>query len=112
MQYLQGVALRRTRRVDGVGVDRSLPRDAVRALRTATLPSAAAAARLETCAAALRRPGRGNAVSTCRCASGSERRRGRTRRGAGVVEALEPLRCLGGPPALRSRRSAYGEGRR
>ena len=39
MQYLQGVALRRTRRVDGVGVDRSLPRDAVRALRTATLPS-------------------------------------------------------------------------
>ena len=36
MQYLQGVALRRTRRVDGVGVDRSLPRDAVRALRTAT----------------------------------------------------------------------------
>ena len=35
-------------------------------------------------------PDRGNGVSTCRCASGSERRRGRTRRGAGVVEALEP----------------------
>ena len=33
---LSGVALRRTRRVDGVEVDLSLPRDAVRTLRTAT----------------------------------------------------------------------------
>ena len=35
-------------------------------------------------------PDLGNGVSTCRCGSNSERRRSRTRRGAGVVEALEP----------------------
>ena len=52
-------------------------------------------------------PALGNGVSTCRCASGSERRRSRTRRGAGVVEALEP--STGGPPTLRSRRAAYGK---
>ena len=52
---------------------------------------------VETRAAALRRPGlRGNGVSTCRCASGSERRRSRTRRGAGVVEALEPSTGVSG----------------
>ena len=34
--------------------------------------------------------GVGYGVSTCRCASGAERRRSRTRRSAGVVEALEP----------------------
>ncbi len=45
-------------------------------------------------------PDRGNGVSTCRCASGSERRRSRTRRGAGVVEALEPLRVSRGPASL------------
>ena len=63
--------------------------DAVLALRTATLPSAAAAARSRPVRRLLGVPDRGNGVSTCRCASGSERRRGRTRRGAGVVEALE-----------------------
>ena len=54
---LQGVALHRTRRIDGVKVAGSPLLGAVLALRTATRPSAAAAARLETCAAALRRPG-------------------------------------------------------
>ena len=42
---LQGVALRRTRRIDGVKVAGSPLLGAVLALRTATLPSAAAAAR-------------------------------------------------------------------
>ena len=42
------MARRRTRRVDGVEVDRSLPRDAVRALRTATTPIAPVRGRLRT----------------------------------------------------------------
>ena len=107
---LQGVALRRTRRVDGVRVAGSPLLGAVLALRTATLPSAAAAARSRPVRRLLGVPDRGNGVSTSRCASGSERRRSRTRRGAGVVEALEP--CPGVAPALRSRRAAYGEVRR
>ena len=41
-------------------------------------------------------PDLGNGVSTCRCASGSEQRRSRTRRGAGVVEALEPYTGVSG----------------
>ena len=112
-QHLQGVALRRTRRADSVEVDRSLPRDAARALRTATLPSAAATARLETCAAALRRPG-----PRQRCLDVPVRERlgaatephATRRRRRGSAGAL--YGCLGGPPALRSRRAAYGEGRR
>ncbi len=70
--------------------------DAVLALRTATLPSAAAAARSRPVRRLLGVPDRGNGVSTCRCASGSERRRSRTRRGAGVVEALEPSTGVSG----------------
>ena len=70
---------------------------------------------VETRAAALRRPGlRGNGVSTCRCASGSERRRSRTRRGAGVVEALEAFTGVSGVAGgvSRASRVAYGKGRR
>ena len=93
---LQGVALRRTRRVDGVRVDgpsvRCRPSAAHR-----NAPLRGGGGEVETRAAALRRPGlRGNGVSTCRCASGSERRRSRTRRGAGVVEALEPSTGVSG----------------
>ena len=47
-QHNPGVALRRTRRVDGVEVDRSLPLDAVRALRNATTPTAPVRGRLDT----------------------------------------------------------------
>ena len=60
-----GAILRRTRRVDGVEVDPSLPRDAVRALRSATTPtllSAAASPPLETLAATLGVPERGDGV--------------------------------------------------
>ena len=48
LQHNLGVALRRTRRVDGVEVDRSLPRDAVLALRNATTPTAPVRGRLGT----------------------------------------------------------------
>ena len=95
-QELQGVALHRTRRIDGVKVAGSPLLGAVLALRTATLPSAAAAARSRPVRRLLGVPDRGNGVSTCRCASGSERRRSRTRRGAGVVEALEPSTGVSG----------------
>ncbi len=47
-QHNLGVARRRTRRVDGVKVDPSLPRDAVRALRSATRPTAPVRGRLGT----------------------------------------------------------------
>ena len=47
-QHNPGVALRRTRRVDGVEVDRSLLLDAVLALRTATTPTAPVRGRLDT----------------------------------------------------------------
>ena len=88
--------------------------DAVLALRTATLPSAAAAARSRPVRRLLGVPDRGNGVSTCRCASGSERRRSRTRRGAGVVEALEASTGVSGVAGgvSRASRAAYGEGRR
>ena len=62
---LSGVALRRTRRVDGVEVDRSLLRDAVPTLRKQRrrpLRSAAASAPLEAHAAALGVPERGDGV--------------------------------------------------
>ena len=68
-QELQGVALRRTRRVDGVKVAGSPLLGAVLALRTATLPSAAAAARSRPVRRLLGVPDRGNGVSTCRPAS-------------------------------------------
>ena len=48
LQHNLGVALRRTRRVAGVEVDRSLPRDAVLALRNATTPTAPVRDRLGT----------------------------------------------------------------
>ena len=66
---LQGVALRRTRRIDGVKVAGSPLLGAVLALRTATLPSAAAAARSRPVRRLLGVPERGNDVSTCRPAS-------------------------------------------
>ena len=47
-QHNLGLALRRTRRFDGVEVDRSLPRDAVLALRNATTPTAPVRDRLGT----------------------------------------------------------------
>ena len=113
-QELQGVALHRTRRIDGVKVAGSPLLGAVLALRTATLPSAAAAARSRPVRRLLGVPDRGNGVSTCRCASGSERRRSRTRRGAGVVEALEASTGVSGVAGgvSRASRAAYGEGRR
>ena len=54
---LSGVALRRTRRADGVGVDRSLPRDAVRALRSATTPTGPHRGRARGPRGCPRRPG-------------------------------------------------------
>ena len=85
---------------------------AVRALHTATLPSAAAAARSRPVRRLLGVPERGNDVSTCRCerlepATEPHATRRRRRGGAGALYG-----CLGGPPALRSRRAAYGEERR
>ena len=68
-QELQGVALHRTRRIDGVKVAGSPLLGAVLALRTATLPSAAAAARSRPVRRLLGVPDRGNGVSTCRPAS-------------------------------------------
>ena len=68
-QELQGVAFRRTRRVDGVRVDGPSLLGVVLALRTATLPSAAAAARSRPVRRLLGVPDRGNGVSTCRPAS-------------------------------------------
>ena len=96
MQYLQGVALRRTCRIDGVRVTvHCAQRRPSAAHRNA--PLRGGGGEVETRAAALRRPGlRGNGVSTCRCGSNSERRRSRTRRGAGVVEALEPSTGVSG----------------
>ena len=73
---------------------------AVLAPSTATLPSMAAAARSRPVRRLLDVPDLGNGVSTCRCASGSERRRSRTRRGAGVVEALEPSTGVSGAASL------------
>ena len=95
MQYLQGVALRRTCRIDGVRVTvHCAQRRPSAAHRNA--PLRGGGGEVETRAAALRRPGPRHGVSTCRCASGSERRRSRTRRGAGVVEALEPSTGVSG----------------
>ena len=109
MQYLQGVALRRTCRIDGVRVTvHCAQRRPSAAHRNAPLRGGGGEVE-----AALRRPGlRGNGVSTCRCASGSERRRSRTRRSPASWRRWSPLRASRGPPALRSRRAAYGEGRR
>ena len=47
-QHSLGVGLRSTRRVDGVEVDRSLPRDAILALRNATTSTSPVRGRLAT----------------------------------------------------------------
>ena len=100
---LQGVALHRTRRIDGVKVAGSPLLGAVLALHTATLPSAAAAARsrYRTSATVSRRAGARAARSgdgAARDAAPASWRR------------WSPLRVS--RAALRSRRSAYGGERR
>ena len=82
-QHNLGVALRRTRRVDGVRADRSLPRDAVRTLRTATTPTTPVRGRLDTLeahAAALDVPERGDgAQASTGVHRGGPRRKDRSR---------------------------------
>ncbi len=83
LQHNLGVARRRTRRADGVGVDRSLPRDGVRALRTATTPTAPVRGCLATArgpAAVLGVPERGDGVQASHGGRrGAARRKDRSR---------------------------------
>ena len=107
---LQGVALRRTCRGDGVRVGgpsvRCRPSAAHR-----NAPLRGGGGEGETRAAALRRPG---PRQRCLDVPVRERRRSRTRRGAGVVEALEASTGVSGVAGgvSRASRAAYGEGRR
>ena len=112
MQYLQGVALRRTCRIDGVRVTvHCAQRRPSAAHRNA--PLRGGGGEVETRAAALRRPG-----PRQRCLDVPVRERlgaatephATRRRRRGSAGALYGR--LGGPPALRSRRAAYGKGRR